>query len=178
LTNNVNTMSNLSQYDAANARFYNCMRIKTLPLYSFDFHHEYTKVLQNTFIDTARIKDLATRNKWKNTDWDLQSILRDDVVIVTDANLKIVFASHNLVKMNGYVEEEVLGQSPKMFQGKVTNKITSSEIKKAIDAQEPFENVVMNYKKNGEVYACLIKGFPVFNNKGELSHYIAFERAA
>jgi peptide methionine sulfoxide reductase MsrB len=65
-----------------------------------------------------------------------------------------------------------------MFQGKVTNKITSSEIKKAIDAQEPFENVVMNYKKNGDVYACLIKGYPLFNNRGELSHYIAFERAA
>lgn len=178
MTNNVNIMSNLSQYDAAFSRFYNCMRIKTLPLYSFDFHHEYTKVLQNTFIDTARIKVLATKNKWKNTDWDLQSILKDDVVIVTDVNLRIVFASHNLVKMNGYVEEEVLGKSPKIFQGEVTNRITSSEIKKAIDAQEAFENVVMNYKKNGEVYACLIKGYPLFNNKGELSHYIAFERAA
>lgn len=178
MINNSNIMSNLSQYDDANARFYNYMRVKTLPLYSFDFHYEYKKVLQNTFIDTARIKDLATRNKWKDTNWDLPSILRDEVVIVTDANLRIVFASHNLSKMNGYVEEEVLGKSPKMFQGEVTNKRTSREIKKAIESHEPFENVVMNYKKNGDVYACLIKGYPVFNNKGELSHYIAFEKAA
>jgi hypothetical protein len=28
----------------------------------------------------------------------------------------------------------------------------------------------MNYKKNGDVYACVIKGYPVFNNKGELIH--------
>jgi hypothetical protein len=28
------------------------------------------------------------------------------VVIVTDAKLEIVFASHNMTKMNGYVEEK------------------------------------------------------------------------
>jgi hypothetical protein len=28
----------------------------------------------------------------------------------------------------------------------------------------------------GSVYACVIKGYPVFNNKGELIHYIAFEK--
>jgi hypothetical protein len=45
-----------------------------------------------------------------------QNKLKDEVVIVTDAKLEIVFASH-MTKMNGYVEEEVIGRSPKMFQG-------------------------------------------------------------
>ena len=80
--------------------------------------------------------------------------------------------------MNGYVEAEVLGKRPKMFQGEATNQITSNEIRRAISDQQPFEKTVMNYKKNGDVYACLIKGFPVFNSKGQLSHYIAFEKAA
>jgi hypothetical protein len=35
----------------------------------------------------------------------------------------------------------------------------------------------VNYNKNGEIYICLIKGFPVFNIKGKLSHFIAFEKA-
>jgi hypothetical protein len=30
----------------------------------------------------------------------------------------------------------------------------------------------VNYNKNGEIYICLIKGFPVFNIKGKLSHFI------
>jgi hypothetical protein len=42
--------------------------------------------------------------------------------------------------------------------------------------QQPFEQTVVNYNKNGEIYICLIKGFPVFNIKGKLSHFIAFER--
>jgi PAS domain S-box-containing protein len=44
-----------------------------------------------------------------------QNKLKDEVV-VTDAKLEIVFASHNMTKMNGYVEEEVIGRSPKCFK--------------------------------------------------------------
>jgi PAS domain S-box-containing protein len=106
-----------------------------------------------------------------------QNKLKDEVVIVTDAKLEIVFASHNMTKMNGYVEEEVIGRSPKMFQGHSSNVLTSSKIRKAIQ-QQPFEQTVVNYNKNGEIYICLIKGFPVFNIKGKLSHFIAFEKAA
>lgn len=171
-------MSSFKQYDEANAKFQRGLRIKTLPLYSFNFHHEYVKELKNTFVDSNKLKVIATQNKWIEYEWDLQTKLKDEVVIITDVNLRIVFASHNLVKMNGYAEDEVLGKSPKMFQGEATNQITSNEIRMAILDQQPFEKIVMNYKKNGEVYACLIKGFPVFNVKGKLSHYIAFEKAA
>lgn len=171
-------MSNFKQYDEATAKFQRGLRIKTLPLFSFDFHHEYVKDLKNTFVDTNKLKGIATYNKWIENDWDWQEKLKDEVIIVTDARLRIVFASHNIVKMNGYVEHEVLGKSPKMFQGEATNHITSNKIRIAILDRQPFEKVVMNYKKNGEVYACLIKGYPVFNIKGELSHYIAFEKAA
>lgn len=80
--------------------------------------------------------------------------------------------------MNGYSPIEVLGKSPKMFQGELTDSIVSSEISEAIKRQQSFEKTVLNYKKNGEVYVCLIKGYPVFNIKGQLSHYIAFEKAA
>ena len=121
---------------------------------------------------------IAFKNKWVQSDWDLKNTPQDEVIIVTDVKLKIVFASHNIVNMNGYHEEEVLGKSPKMFQGEATDGTTSSEISKAILEQKPFEKTVMNYKKNGDVYACIIKGYPVFNNKGELIHYIAFEKAA
>jgi PAS domain S-box-containing protein len=104
--------------------------------------------------------------------------LREEVVILTDTKLNIVFASHNMIKMNGYAEAEVLGKNPKIFQGSATDLTVSNEIRTAISLQQPFEKTVMNYKKNGDVYACLIKGFPVFNIKGQLSHYIAFEKAA
>ena len=80
--------------------------------------------------------------------------------------------------MNGYREEEILGNSPKMFHGEATCQTVSKEIRNAIELQVPFEKTVLNYKKNGETYLCLIKGFPIFDSKGKLSHFIAFEKAA
>jgi PAS domain S-box-containing protein len=134
--------------------------------------------VKNFFLDLNRLNLIAVQSKWIDNDWDLSSSLKEQVVIVTDVKLNIIFASHNIKKMNGYAEAEVLGKSPKMFQGKVTNNTTSNEIRKAIINEEAFEKTVLNYKKNGDVYVCLIKGYPVFNSKGQLSHYIAFEKAA
>lgn len=171
-------MTDFTQYEEAIALYHNNLNINTAPVYSWDFHHDFLPSIKSFFLDLNKLNEIAVKNKWVENDWDLKNSLQDEVIIVTDVKLKIVFASHNIVKMNGYNEDEVLGQSPKMFQGAATNHITSSEIRKAISEQKPFEKTVMNYKKNGDVYVCLIKGYPVFNNKGELSHYIAFEKAA
>lgn len=171
-------MNDFQQYDEALARHHSYLKVKTVPLFSWAFHHEFLHELKHSFLDLDRLKSIAGQYQWAHDQWDLKTRLKEEVVIVTDVNLNIVFASHNIVKMSGYKPGEVLGKSPKMFQGKETSMITSNEIRKAIQLQEPFEKTVLNYKKNGSIYSCLIKGFPVFNLKGQLSHYIAFEKAA
>ena len=171
-------MKDLREYEEAIAMYNKGLTIKTVPVHSWNFHDEFLVSVKNFFLDLNRLNTIALQNKWIHNNWDLKSSLKEEVIIVTDSNLKIVFASHNIKKMNGYEEAEVLGKSPKMFQGKVTNLSTSNEIRKAIIGQEAFEKTVLNYKKNGDVYVCLIKGYPVFNSKGQLSHYIAFEKAA
>jgi PAS domain S-box-containing protein len=128
--------------------------------------------------DFKNLNQIALQSKWTSQDWGLRESLQDQVVVVTDSKLKIVFASNNIVEMNGYNASEVIGNNPKMFQGVNTCSVTSNEIRIAIEKQLPFEKKVLNYKKNGEPYYCLIKGYPVFNNKGDLAHFIAFEKAA
>jgi PAS domain S-box-containing protein len=172
-------MSNLKEYDDAIANYHNSLRIKSLPIFSSNFYYEFLKELKCLSSDLYDLKEMAFQNKWRlSSDWDINAPVKEEVIIVTDSKLTIVFASHNMVKMNGYSEAEVLGKSPKMFQGQVTDRVVSNEISSAIQAQQPFEKTILNYKKNGEIYACLIRGFPVFNLKGQLSHYIAFEEAA
>jgi hypothetical protein len=70
-----------------------------------------------------------------------------------------------------------LGKSPKIFQGSKTNAVTSREIREKINQELPFEKKVINYKKNGKTYDCLIKGYPIKSKKGKLTHFIAFEKA-
>lgn len=171
-------MNNFREYEEAIAKYHGGLSVKTVPVSSWNFHNDFLIVMKNIFQDLNKIQAFATQSKWIDNNWDLKTRLREEVVIVTDAKLNIVFASHNMIKMNGYVESEVLGKNPKIFQGDVTDLTISSEIRDSISLHQPFEKTVMNYKKNGDVYACLIKGFPVFNVKGQLSHYIAFEKAA
>ena len=83
-----------------------------------------------------------------------------------------------LAQTKGYKVEEVIGNSPKMFQGPSTNLQVSSEIRQAILNKVPFEKNVINYCKDGSLYKCSIKGFPVFNLKGEVVNFIAFEKIA
>jgi PAS domain S-box-containing protein len=172
-------MSNLKQYEEAIVNYHSVLRIKSLPIFSSNFHYEFLKEVKESFLDLNSLKEIAQQNKWKSSsEWDIKAPIKEEVIIVTDSKLRIVFASHNMVKMNGYLAKEVLGKSPKMFQGQVTDRVVSNEINVAIQSQQAFEKTVLNYKKNGEIYACLIKGYPVFNLKGQLSHYIAFEKAA
>lgn len=171
-------MSNLKQYDDAIVKYHSDLRIKTLPVFSLNFHYEFLNELKDSFLDLYKLREIAKQSKWSLPDWDLKTRLEEEVIIVTDAKLKIVFASNNMVKMNGYLVAEVLGNSPKIFQGKATDRKVSNEINEAIQSQEPFEKTVLNYKKSGEIYYCLIKGYPIFDLKGKLSHYIAFEKAA
>lgn len=171
-------MGNFKHYDEASAKFYDTLNIKTIPVVSWDFQYLFLNDIKDSFQDLIRFNAIATKSKWGSNDWNIESRLNNEVIIITDAKLEIVFASHNIVKMNGYIEVEVLGKSPKMFHGKETCLKISNEIREAVQLQQPFEKTVLNYKKNGETYLCEIKGFPVFNIKGKLSHFIAFEKAA
>jgi hypothetical protein len=40
--------------------------------------------------------------KWSQKEWDFESKLKEEVVIVTDAKLRLCFASNNIINMNGY----------------------------------------------------------------------------
>jgi PAS domain S-box-containing protein len=171
-------MLDFKQYDSAFVKHHASLDITVTPILSWSFYREYLDEVKKIFEDCNKLNVIAINNKWSEIDWDFKNKLKEEVVIVTDANLEIVFASHNMTKMNGYIEEEVIGKTPKMFQGHASSLTTSSEIRKAIHQQQPFEKTVLNYNKNGETYVCLIKGFPVFNVKGKLSHFIAFEKAA
>lgn len=171
-------MSDFNQYDENIALYNSSLKVKSPPIYCWDFNFNFLEDVRNFYLDLNKLDALALRSKWTPNNWDLKSSLKEEVIIVTDSKLKIVFASHNIVAMNGYSSAEVLGKSPRMFQGKATNAIVSNEIRNAIIELKPFEKTIINYKKNGDTYECLIKGFPVFNTKGHLSHYIAFEKAA
>lgn len=149
-----------------------------MPLLSWDLYSVFLRNLNGAQHDLSLLNQLSKLYKW-NLNLDLSDELQaNDAIIVTDANLQIVFASKGIAEMSGYQPAEVVGNSPKMFQGEETSFEKRETIREAISNQKPFDTVVVNYKKNGNMYDCHIRSFPIFNKKGELTHFIALEKAA
>ncbi len=171
-------MKELLDYDNAVANYLEISKPNTYPLLSWDFHMQNLSKISNTILDVQSINAIKKTFNW-NFDLDFEKELdKDVVVLVTNPNLEIIFSTQNIVKMNGYKSDEVIGKSPKMFQGEATCSKTSSEIREAIQQKVPFEKWVVNYKKNGEIYNCHIKGYPIFDKEGVLKNFVAFEKAA
>ena len=168
----------LKEYETAIDKYFKSLSITKSPLKCWSFYGNYFEKLKTSLSDSTLLDAIVTTNNW-NTNWSFQEELNDEtVIVVTDATLNIVFASKNMIKMNGYVPTEVIGNSPKMFQGELTDDSISREISIAVKTQQPFDKIIMNYCKDGSLYKCHIKGYPVFNKKGLLTNFIAFEKIA
>lgn len=158
------------QYDKAWAKYVNSLRVVPLPLLSWDIFQNYNSEIKSyNFI----------QKEWKSKENFRKIVqLEKREIIITNANQEIVFATTGIYEMNGWNPFEVIGKSPKIFQGELTSEISKNKIRAAIKNQLPFKEVILNYRKDESTYLCEIEGFPKFNKKGELINYIAFERIA
>lgn len=160
----------MRNYDDACAQYYNKLNIKCLPLTNWDFR-------SITFPDSVLFNKL--QSNW-NTQQDYLKLAEKEKreIIVTDKNFKIVFASSTVSKISGYHHQEIIGKSPRMFQGEDSSTETRQKIKTALTQLKPFKEVILNYKKNGETYWCEIEAIPMFDKKGAFVNYIALEKIA
>jgi PAS domain S-box-containing protein len=159
-----------------NSSFEEISHRNSVPILSWDFHYEYVNELKAIYTDLKKVTQISNKFTWNDKNLEITERIKEEVILITDLDLKIVFASNGIKRMTGYREEEILGKTPKMFQGEDTSSDDLKEISKAIKLQIPFEKTITNYKKNGDSYRCRINAFPVFNLKGTISHFIAFEK--
>ena len=125
------------------------------------------------------LNGFAEKNKWQHH-WNFEKKLLGEskIILITNTSLTIEFASANLVEMNGYEPLEVIGKSPKIFQGKETSVETRKQISEAIVKRIPFTGTLINYRKDGTPYHCIVEEHPVWDSRGKLVNFIAFEQVA
>lgn len=105
-----------------------------------------------------------------------------DAVIITEAepfNLpgpKILYVNRAFTKISGYTPEEVIGQTPRILQGPLTDKNELTKLKKSLQKWEPAEIEVINYKKNGEPFWVNLSMAPVANEMGWYTHWISIQK--
>lgn len=171
-------MIELKNYDDAVERFRRKLKFNTLPVDSWDFYAQNFDKSCRSSGDVLGLTQLAAKNKWEISENIFEESIqkKNHVIVVTDTNLNIVYATQNIWQMNRYLPEEIMGKKPKIFQGEKTCQQTLKKISGAVREQRPFEENIVNYRKDGETYNCWINGRPVFNTSGELVNFIAFEK--
>jgi len=90
-----------------------------------------------------------------------------DVIVITETDPldepgpRIIYVNDGVERMTGYRPEEVLGNTPRMFQGPDTDRAALRRIRKALEAREPVKEVVVNYCKDGEPFWNEIEIVPI-----------------
>ncbi|KPM33056.1 PAS fold sensor protein [Croceitalea dokdonensis DOKDO 023] len=170
-------MEEMKHYDKAANKFYANLNITELPLAGWDVFSKFFSKVCESLQDINILKGISHEQAWQTVvPFEKEVLKKKHIIVVTDAKLNIVHATQNIYDMNGYRPEEIVGQKPKIFQGEKTCKHTAQRISKAVRELESFEATILNYRKDGSTYNCWIKGTPIYNRKGKVVNFIAFER--
>jgi PAS domain S-box-containing protein len=104
-----------------------------------------------------------------------------EMVIVTDApeiigEEKIIFVNNAFEEITQYSKEEVYGKSPSFLQGSETDYDVIRDLKEKLSNGERFEGETFNYKKDGSVYRVRWSIDPIYNDEGEITHFVSVQR--
>lgn len=105
-----------------------------------------------------------------------------EAIIITEAGKtgpdqpRIVYVNEALTKLTGYTREEMIGRTPRMFQGPGTDRFQLKKIRESRSKWQPCEAELLNYNKKGEEYWIHLSISPIKDRSGNYTHWISVER--
>lgn len=102
-------------------------------------------------------------------------------IIITDATIErpgpiIVYANPAFGQLIGRDPDEIIGQSPRLMQGRETRRATLDAFHHALKKGDRFHGYLTNYRGDGTKYRAEVDCRPLHNTRGEIDGFISFER--
>lgn len=119
------------------------------------------------------------RNKF---DWNIDIVkelgIAYEALVLTGVDRKIIWASAGFENMTGYSRGFAIGKKPVFLQGPNTSEEVKTRILTNLAKGTRFEEIITNYRKDGEEYQCHVSIVPLFNSQNCLTHFLALEKEA
>ena len=100
-----------------------------------------------------------------------------DSILITDATAKgkITYANKAFKKLTGHDPSEVVGKTPRILQGKGTDKKVIERLSVALKSGGKFEGKAINYKKDGSPFIMYWRVLPIKAGK-KIEAWVAIQR--
>ncbi len=115
-----------------------------------------------------------TNDRLRVSDFALQAISQG--VLISDAQGRLIYTNRSFMTITGFSEAEILGRSCHFVQGPLTDPATRLRIREAFQKQEEFSGELINYRRDGSTYWNELTISPVFDEVGQLCHFIGITR--
>ena len=93
-------------------------------------------------------------------------------VVVTDAQSRILSANAAVTRLLGYTEEELLGQTPRLFKSGRHDKAFYDAMWGTLQQTGHWQGEIWNRRKNGEIFPEHMSLSAVRDPAGQITHYV------
>jgi PAS domain S-box-containing protein len=123
------------------------------------------------------LQDISYRKKIEIELQELSLVAKNatNCVVITDEKQRIKWVNESLLNLTGYSLEEVIGQTPKMFQYDKTNSSAKSFIREKLREGLDVQVEIQNRGKNGNEYWLELNIVSIRDKHNKITGYIAIE---
>lgn len=148
--------------------------------FSFRFDITARKEKESEILNLNRqlvyINEELTAGKKEYEKLSLVAKLTQSLVLIVDAERRIVWVNDAFTRLTGYTLSEVTNKRPSDFlHGEKTNIQTTKAIIDNINNKQPFNVELVHYTKSGEELYLIADGQPVLDANENLLHYVIVE---
>ncbi len=96
-------------------------------------------------------------------------------MVITDREGRIIYVNPYFCENTGFSREEVLGENPRILKSGIHDEALYTDLWQTITGGRTWKGTLCNRKKNGELFWEEATISPIFNDHGEITHYIAIK---
>ena len=157
-----------------NSNFTTAIEVEDLGKTLSTLYHDVKSERQRNDEILASLESQVLERTKENTRLSLVAKHAINGVLIADKNRRIIWANKSLCDITGYELDELIGNTPKMFQFEKSDPITIARINEGLNRNEIVKEQILNRSKTGREYWLELNIVPVLEN-GEVSSYVAVE---